>query len=150
FLLIFTMHVMLPLRFLNNGIRAKAGRRRGGQPRPTPMHGRPPTAKPRQRSPTRGRLATARANPKGRPTAPTRGGSRPQGQCLWAEASPACTANCGQPVWVAAACSVAPAKGAGCKAPARGCCPWPALPPAGATAPAVGAAASGQGQPPPA
>ncbi|RWW09956.1 hypothetical protein GW17_00026527 [Ensete ventricosum] len=102
---------MLPLRFLNNGIRAKAGRRRGGQPRPTPMHGRPPTARPRLRPPTRGR-SVARMHGQLRPAC--RGGSRLQ-------------------------------RGA-----RKGLLPWPALPPVGATTPVVGAAASGQGQPPPA
>ncbi|RRT58490.1 hypothetical protein B296_00027391 [Ensete ventricosum] len=48
----------------------KAARRRGGQPRPAPMWGRPPTAKPWPRPPTRGRLAAARASPKGRPAVP--------------------------------------------------------------------------------
>ncbi|RWV95049.1 hypothetical protein GW17_00042357, partial [Ensete ventricosum] len=33
--------VMLSLRFPNSGIRTKATRRRGGQPRPAPMQGRP-------------------------------------------------------------------------------------------------------------
>ncbi|RRT33684.1 hypothetical protein B296_00051349 [Ensete ventricosum] len=41
----------------------KAIRRRGGQPRPPPMQGWPPTARP----PARGRLAAAKASSKGRP-----------------------------------------------------------------------------------
>ncbi|RRT38639.1 hypothetical protein B296_00014649 [Ensete ventricosum] len=43
------------------------------------MQGWPPTTKPRPRPPARGRLAAARANPQGRPTARTRGGDHPQG-----------------------------------------------------------------------
>ncbi|RWW05839.1 hypothetical protein GW17_00030865 [Ensete ventricosum] len=39
FVLISAAHVMLLLRFLNRGIKAKAARRRGGQPRPTPYRG---------------------------------------------------------------------------------------------------------------
>ncbi|RWV84171.1 hypothetical protein GW17_00054135 [Ensete ventricosum] len=58
--------------FPNSGIRAKAARRRGGQPRPAPMQGQPPTARPRPRTPVRGWPATAIASPQGRPTAPTR------------------------------------------------------------------------------
>ncbi|RZS14449.1 hypothetical protein BHM03_00046158 [Ensete ventricosum] len=59
---------MHPLRFPNNGIRAKAVRRRGGQPRLAPMQDRPPTARPQPRPPTRGQPAAARASPQGRPT----------------------------------------------------------------------------------
>ncbi|RWV80423.1 hypothetical protein GW17_00058307 [Ensete ventricosum] len=54
-------------------------RRRGGQPRPAPMQGRPPTA--------RGRLATTRASTQVKPVEPERGsrrqrpaGGRPYGQ----------------------------------------------------------------------
>ncbi|RWV82395.1 hypothetical protein GW17_00056108, partial [Ensete ventricosum] len=78
-----------------------------------PMQGRPPTVRPRPRPPTRGRLAVVKANPKGRPAPPVG----------------------------TTACSTTPAKGAGCRAPTRGCSPWSALPPAGATALAAGVAA---------
>ncbi|RWW70984.1 hypothetical protein BHE74_00021309 [Ensete ventricosum] len=64
-----------------------------------------------------GRPATARASPQGRPVAPARGDSRPQGQCLWAEASSAGTT----------ACRTMPARGAGYRTPARGYCTRPAL-----------------------
>ncbi|RZS15417.1 hypothetical protein BHM03_00047254 [Ensete ventricosum] len=45
----------------------KAIRRRGGQPRPAPMQGRPPMVRPQPRPPTRGQLTAARASPQGRP-----------------------------------------------------------------------------------
>ncbi|RZS22287.1 hypothetical protein BHM03_00055039 [Ensete ventricosum] len=51
------------MRFPNSGIRAKR-RQRGGE---VASHGRPPTARPRPRAPTRGRPAAARASPQGRP-----------------------------------------------------------------------------------
>ncbi|RWV91397.1 hypothetical protein BHE74_00052931 [Ensete ventricosum] len=44
-----------------------------------------------------------------------------------------------------AACSATPARGPSCRMLARGCHPRPALPPAGATAPAAGVAAPWQG-----
>ncbi|RWV82056.1 hypothetical protein GW17_00056474, partial [Ensete ventricosum] len=105
----------------------KTARRRGDQPHPAPMQGRPPTA---------------RASLKGRPAALTRGGSCPQGQ-----QPPASTASCGQPTRAAFACSAVFG---------RGCRPWSALPLAGRRRQSQGwpplgrAAASGQGQPPPA
>ncbi|RRT32280.1 hypothetical protein B296_00048156 [Ensete ventricosum] len=73
FVLISDVHVMPQLRFPNNGIRAKATRRRGGQPRPAPMQSRPPMARLRPRPPARGRLVAARASPKGRPATLARG-----------------------------------------------------------------------------
>ncbi|RZS25488.1 hypothetical protein BHM03_00058724 [Ensete ventricosum] len=54
-----------------------------------------------------GRRAAARASPQGRPVAPAG----------------------------TAAYSAAPARGVGCRTPARGCRPRPALPPAGVVAP---------------
>ncbi|RRT39236.1 hypothetical protein B296_00033083 [Ensete ventricosum] len=45
---------MHPLRFFNSGIGTKAVGRRGGQPRPAAMQGRPPTARPRPRPTHRG------------------------------------------------------------------------------------------------
>ncbi|RWW27333.1 hypothetical protein GW17_00008240 [Ensete ventricosum] len=53
--------------------------------------------------------------------------------------------DCGQPVGAAAACSAEPAKGAGCRAPVRGCRPRPALPLVGAAAPTARVVAPWQG-----
>ncbi|RRT45537.1 hypothetical protein B296_00013351, partial [Ensete ventricosum] len=107
---------MHPLRFPNSGIRAKvfvrkigfkllkAARRRGASPHAgVAAHGQATAT-----TPYKGRLATIRANPKGRPTTPTRGGSRPQGRCLRTEALPVGTVSCGQAVGATAACSTAP------------------------------------------
>ncbi|RWW44729.1 hypothetical protein BHE74_00049491 [Ensete ventricosum] len=61
---------MHPLWFPNSGIRAKAARRRGGQPRPAPMQGRPPTARPAARGnrprpkPLVGVVASMRGRPR--------------------------------------------------------------------------------------
>ncbi|RWW36762.1 hypothetical protein BHE74_00058191 [Ensete ventricosum] len=62
---------------------AKAARRRGGQPRPAPMQGRPPMTRPRPRTPARGRLVAARASPQGRQPLAARHpqGGRLQGAC---------------------------------------------------------------------
>ncbi|RWV86790.1 hypothetical protein GW17_00051276 [Ensete ventricosum] len=65
---------MLPLRFPNSGIRAK---------------GRPPTARPRPRSPTRGWLATAWASPQGRPTSLAGAADRKGGACRHGQLRPA-------------------------------------------------------------
>ncbi|RWW56918.1 hypothetical protein BHE74_00036328 [Ensete ventricosum] len=87
---------MHPLRFPNSGIIAKGVKRRGGQPRPAPMQGRPPKARPWPRPPAIGRLVAARASMKGRPVVPARGDAygqkhRPRGQ-----QPPASMAVCGQ------------------------------------------------------
>ncbi|RZS13443.1 hypothetical protein BHM03_00045037 [Ensete ventricosum] len=79
------------------------------------MQGRPPTARPRLRPPVRGdrlRPGPARNGGQWCPQGATaaRKGSSPQGWRLRAEASPVGTA----------ACSVASARGAGCRTPARG------------------------------
>ncbi|RRT35585.1 hypothetical protein B296_00048542 [Ensete ventricosum] len=114
---------MLPLRFPNSGIRAKAARW-GSQPQLAPMQGRPPTARsrPRPAVPARGDSCAGVA-PTCRSAA--RGGSnRPH-------ARPAATSLKGrQPPAGIAVCSVAPAKGVGCRAPTRGYRPWLALSPA--------------------
>ncbi|RWV90682.1 hypothetical protein GW17_00047095 [Ensete ventricosum] len=108
---------MLPLRFPNNGLRAKVFVRNIGfklrvirlyhvesfyafllcfgnegseeEGRPALMQGRPPSARPRPRTPARRWLATARASPQG---AAAHRGSSPQGRRLQARqatASPA-------------------------------------------------------------
>ncbi|RWV82448.1 hypothetical protein GW17_00056053, partial [Ensete ventricosum] len=102
--------------FPNSGIRAKAARRSGGQPRPAPMQGRPPIDRPWPRPPARGQLATARASPKGRPAVPARGSSHPQGR-------PRGASNRSQGRQLPAgtvACSAAPEKGADYRVLARG------------------------------
>ncbi|RRT33183.1 hypothetical protein B296_00007968 [Ensete ventricosum] len=65
---------------------------------------------------------------------------RPRGQ-----QSLAGTADCSQPIGAAAAYNAAPAKGADYWAPARGCRPRPALPPAGVATPTVVVVAPWQG-----
>ncbi|RWV79267.1 hypothetical protein GW17_00059623 [Ensete ventricosum] len=133
------------------------------------MQGRPPTTRLWPRSPARGRLATARASPKGRPAALARGGSRPQGQQSTVAVptgrsaarrhyqlrparrggnrprarSIAASPHGRQPPAVTAACYTAPAKGANCRVLARGYRLRPALSPGGT------AAANEQGQPSP-
>ncbi|RWW00589.1 hypothetical protein GW17_00036442 [Ensete ventricosum] len=109
---------MHPLRFPNSGIRAKAARRRGSQPRPAPMQGRPPTARAeandthKGRQPPAGRSAAPGHNHlqhdtrKGGRLQDTRKGLPPAGaaalaapwQCCyrWAKAATTC-------VWAAAA-----------------------------------------------
>ncbi|RZR73650.1 hypothetical protein BHM03_00026744 [Ensete ventricosum] len=81
---------MLPLRFPNSGIRAKAARRRGGQSPSRAGHPRPGQLRPRH--PTRGRPATAKAplrgsrqharSPAGMAGA-YRGGTCRRRQCPW-------------------------------------------------------------------
>ncbi|RWV89392.1 hypothetical protein GW17_00048459 [Ensete ventricosum] len=110
------MHVIHPLRLPNSAIRAKATRR-GDQPRPAPMQGRPPTVRPRPKSPARGQPIAARVSPQGRPTS----------------------------LAGAVACSATPAKGASYRAPGRGCRPRPALLPARVAAPVAGVAVPWQG-----
>ncbi|RWW00557.1 hypothetical protein GW17_00036479 [Ensete ventricosum] len=74
-----------------------------------------------------------------------RRGSSPQGRpAPLVGEPPVGTTDRSQPVSTPA-CSVAPTKGVGCRAPARGYRPRPALPPARAAALAVGVAADGQG-----
>ncbi|RZR86429.1 hypothetical protein BHM03_00013628 [Ensete ventricosum] len=126
---------MLPLRFPNSGNRAKVARRRGGQPQPAPMQGRPPTARSRLRPPARGWPTATRANLQGRP-APLAGAAAHKG--CWRRSQ-------GQPPASTPAYIAAHTKGAGCRAPARGCYPRLALPLAGATASAARVTAPWQG-----
>ncbi|RRT50475.1 hypothetical protein B296_00019591 [Ensete ventricosum] len=69
----------------------------------------------------------ARASPQGAAT--SRRGNSPQGGSYGQKRRPQ-----------TAACIMAPVKEAGCKMPARGCHPRPALPPVGVTTPVAGVA----------
>ncbi|RZS04393.1 hypothetical protein BHM03_00034725 [Ensete ventricosum] len=80
-------------------------RRRGGQPRPAPMQGRPPMARLRPGPACMGGQQRSQG------AAATRSGSSPQGRCLRAEAPPVGTTTC----------SATPSRGAGYRTPARGC-----------------------------
>ncbi|RWW20854.1 hypothetical protein GW17_00015015 [Ensete ventricosum] len=75
---------------------AKGVKRRGGQPRPAPMQGRPPTARPRPRPPAIGRLVTTRASLKGRPVLPARGDAYGQKHHPRGQQPPTSTTVCGQ------------------------------------------------------
>ncbi|RWV85859.1 hypothetical protein GW17_00052313 [Ensete ventricosum] len=66
---------MLPLRFPNSGIKAKAARRRGVQPRLAPIQDRlAPKARPRPRPLARGWPAAVKVSPQGATAAGSRGG----------------------------------------------------------------------------
>ncbi|RWW10767.1 hypothetical protein GW17_00025678 [Ensete ventricosum] len=115
---------------------AKAARRRSANPHAGPAtHGQAAAKAPCKE------VADCGQGQPAREAGVARRGSSPQGRQLPA----------GKPT-----CSVAPAKGAGCRAPTRGYRPRPALPLAGAATPVAGVAApcrvviDGQGQPLPA
>ncbi|RWW26912.1 hypothetical protein GW17_00008685 [Ensete ventricosum] len=117
------------IRFPNSGIRAKAARRRGDQPRSASMLGRLPTSIPRLWPPYKGATGYGQGQP-----AREVSGAR-KGQRLWVEVPPVGTT----------ACSAVPVRGGGCRTPARGYRLRPTLPPTGAAAPAAEVAAPWQG-----
>ncbi|RWV79874.1 hypothetical protein GW17_00058931, partial [Ensete ventricosum] len=55
---------------------AKAARRRGGRPRPTPLHSRPPTVKPRPRPPRKGVTGCGQGQPEREASGARKGGWR--------------------------------------------------------------------------
>ncbi|RWV78750.1 hypothetical protein GW17_00060234 [Ensete ventricosum] len=94
--------------------------------------GRPATASPHVGPATHGQAAAKAPLPAPARGRPTMARASPQGATL--------AGTAGYSHWQRGA-----SKGAGCRAPARGCRPWPALPPVGATAPTAGVAAASQG-----